>query len=238
MITLPIFNKKEPYTVNPTKIIALGLNYREHIAESRSVNVRGFTDEIPEEPILFPKTPNCLIGPEEPIIIPKFLERYGFEEMRNDHEAELAFIIKDRCKNIPEHDAREYILGFTCFNDVSQRNLQRRDKSGWFRAKSLDTYGPIGPQVVLTEDISDPQNLDIECRLNGNIAQKSNTKYMIFSIPQILAFVSSNLTLMAGDIIVTGTPSGVGPLKHGDVVEVAIEKIGVLRNPVIEESHS
>lgn len=238
MITLPIFNNNKTYTINPTKIIALGLNYRDHIAESTSVNVTGFTDEIPEEPILFPKTPNCLIGSNEAIVIPKFLERYGFEEMRSDYEAELALIIKDRCKHIPAEEALDHILGFTCFNDVSQRNLQRRDKSGWFRGKSLDTYGPIGPQLVLTEDTGDPQNLAIHCRLNGKTVQSSNTKHMIFTIPEIVAFVTDNITLMPGDIIVTGTPSGVGPLRHGDVVEVEIEKIGVLRNPVIEESRS
>ena len=238
MISLPIANNDKNCSVNPTKIIALGLNYRDHIAESTSVNVKGFTDEIPEEPILFTKTPNCLIGPNEAIVIPTFLAQYGFKEMRNDYEAELALIIKDRCKNIPAAEALDHILGFTCFNDVSQRNLQRRDKSGWFRAKSLDTYGPIGPQLVLTEDVGDPQNLTIQCRLNGRTVQSSNTQNMIFTIPDIIAFITSNITLMPGDIVITGTPSGVGPLKHGDVVEVEIENIGVLRNPVIEESQS
>jgi 2-keto-4-pentenoate hydratase/2-oxohepta-3-ene-1,7-dioic acid hydratase in catechol pathway len=236
MISLPIAHKDESCTINPSKIIALGLNYREHIAESASVNVKGFMNEIPEEPILFTKTPNCLIGPEEAIVIPKFLESYKFAEMRNDYEAELAIIMKDRCKNISTAEAMDRIFGFTCFNDVSQRNLQRRDKSGWFRAKSLDTYGPIGPHVVLAEDIGDPQNLTIECRLNEKTVQSSNTRHMIFSIPEIIAFISSNITLMPGDIVVTGTPSGVGPLSHGDTVEVEIENIGVLRNPVIEEA--
>lgn len=235
MILLPIYRETKFYQVNPTKIIALGLNYREHIAESDSINVRGFTQEIPTEPILFPKTPSCLLGPEEPIILPKFLHDYGFDETRTDYEAELAFIVKDRCKNIPVEKAMDYILGFTCFNDVSQRNIQRMDKSGWFRAKSLDTFGPIGPKIVLTKDIGDVQNLSMECRLNGKVVQKSNTKYMIFTIAETLSFISKNFTLMPGDIVVTGTPSGVGPLKHGDVVEVEIEKIGILRNPVIEE---
>jgi 2-keto-4-pentenoate hydratase/2-oxohepta-3-ene-1,7-dioic acid hydratase in catechol pathway len=236
MILLPVYNHNQLYPVNPTKIIALGLNYREHIAESDSLRVRGFTSEIPGEPILFPKTSNCLIGPEEPIVLPKFLKDYGFEELRTDYEAELAFIIKEKGKNIPLEKAKDYILGFTCFNDVSQRNLQRMDKSGWFRAKSLDTFGPIGPQLVLTPDIGDPNNLNIECRLNHKVVQKSNTRNMIFPIEEILAFVSKNFTLFPGDIIVTGTPQGVGPLKSGDVVEVEIEKIGVLRNPVIEET--
>ena len=236
MIVLPIYKKTKLYHVNPTKIIALGLNYRQHIAESDSINVRGFTQEIPDEPLLFSKTPNCLLGPDEPIVLPKFLQGYGFDEIRTDYEAELAFIIKENCKNIPVEKALDYILGFTCFNDVSQRNIQRMDRSGWFRAKSLDTFGPIGPRVVLTEDIGDAHNLFLECRLNGKVVQKSNTKNMIFNIEETLAFISKNFTLMPGDIVVTGTPSGVGPLKHGDVVEVEIEKIGVLRNSVIEEA--
>jgi len=235
MVTLPIAGTDEWYTVNPTKIIALGLNYRDHVAESASVNVKGFTNEIPEEPILFPKTPNCLIGPEEPIVIPSFLDAYGFSDPRTDYEAELAFIVKDQCKNVPAEKALAHVFGFTCFNDVSQRNLQRRDKSGWFRAKSLDTFGPIGPCLVRAEDIGNPQALAICCRLNAAVVQSSNTRHMIFSIPEILAFISSNVTLLPHDIIVTGTPSGVGPLRHGDVVEVEIENIGVLRNPVLQE---
>lgn len=235
MVTLPIFGKNDVYTVNPSKIIALGLNYRDHVAESHSVKVRGFTDEIPNEPILFPKTPNVLIGHEDPIVIPRFLKAYQFEELRNDYEAELAFIIKEKCKNVSVEQSLHHILGYTCMNDVSQRNLQTGDRSGWFRGKSLDTFGPIGPQLVLAEDLADPQNLKIQCRLNGKTVQESNTKHMIFSIPQIIAFVSKNFTLMPGDIIVTGTPSGVGRIKHGDVVEVEIERIGILRNPVIEE---
>ena len=236
MVTLPIFKKNKSYPINPSKIIALGLNYRDHIAESKSVNVKGFTPEIPGEPILFPKTPNCLIGPGEPILLPKFIHEYAFNKVRNDYEAELAFIIKDRCKNIPVEEAMNHILGFTCLNDVSQRNIQRLDQSGWFRSKSLDTFGPIGPRIILTEDIGDPQNLKIQCRLNGKLMQDSNTELMIFSVAEILSFVSKNFTLMAGDIVSTGTPSGVGPLEHGDVVEIEIEKIGVLRNPVVDEA--
>jgi len=235
MITLPIHNKAEAYVVNPTKIIALGLNYRSHIAESHSVKVRGFTDEIPEEPILFPKTPNVLIGPEEQIVIPRFLKEYHFEELRTDYEAELAIIMKDRCRNVSPEDALSRVFGFTCMNDVSQRNLQTKDRSGWFRGKSLDTFGPIGPRVVMTEDVADPQNLRIQCRLNGKVVQSSNTSHMIFKIPDIIAFISKQFTLMPGDIVSTGTPSGVGPLRHGDTVEVEIEQIGILRNPVIEE---
>lgn len=223
------------YEVNPSKIVALGLNYIEHIRESQSVDVQNFTDEIPVEPVLFPKTPNVLIGPGDSIILPAFVDDYGFAQCRTDHEAELAIIIKEQGKNIHPDRAMEYILGFTCFNDVSQRNLQKGDKAGWYRGKSLDTFGPIGPVIVPPDAIGDPQNLDIECRLNGKVVQHSNTRHMIFNIPEILAFVSKNFTLEAGDIIITGTPSGVGPLHDGDVVEVEIENIGTLTNPVKAE---
>lgn len=223
------------YTVNPSKIVALGLNYLEHIKESQSVDVQNFTEEIPTEPVLFPKTPNVLIGPGDPIILPAFVQEYGFTNCRTDHEAELAILIKDRVKNLAPEMAMDHILGFSCFNDISQRNLQKGDKAGWYRGKSLDTFGPIGPMIVTPGDIGDPQNLGIECRLNGKTVQSSNTKHMIFKIPEIVAFVSKNFTLEPGDIIITGTPSGVGPLKDGDLVEVTIENIGTLTNPVQAE---
>jgi len=238
MLTLPVSGSKQPYTVSPTKIIALGLNYRDHIAESHSVNVQGFTGDIPEEPILFPKTPNVLIGHEDTIVIPAFLNTYHFREPRVDYEAELAVIIGDKCRHVDPGNAMTHIFGFTCMNDVSQRNLQTGDKSGWFRGKSLDTFGPIGPRVVPADRIGDPQNLSIQCRLNGNVVQNGNTNQMIFNIPDIIAFISKNFTLMPGDIILTGTPGGVGPLSHGDVVEVDIENIGILRNTVADESPS
>jgi 2-keto-4-pentenoate hydratase/2-oxohepta-3-ene-1,7-dioic acid hydratase in catechol pathway len=233
-IQLPMSNGGD-YIVNPSKIVALGLNYLEHIKESQSVDVQNFTNEIPTEPVLFPKTPNVLIGPGDSIILPAFVEEYGFVDCRTDHEAELAIIIKDQVKNLSADSAMDHILGFTCFNDISQRNLQKGDKAGWYRGKSLDTFGPIGPVIVTPEDIGDPQNLEIECRLNGQIVQKSNTRHMIFKIPEIVAFVSKNFTLEAGDIIITGTPSGVGPLKNGDLLEVDIENIGTLTNPVKAE---
>ena len=227
-----------PYRLAPTKIIALGLNYLDHIAESQSVRVQGFGKEAPKEPVLFPKTPNVLIGPGEPIVIPAFLEDYRFEEPRVDYEAELAFVVRDRCRQVPIAEAWGHILGFTCFNDVSQRNLQRSDPSGWWRGKSLDTFGPVGPRIAAREELGDPQALTIRCRLNGRVVQESNTRHMIFSIPRILSFISRNFTLEAGDLVSTGTPSGVGPLRHGDEVEVEIEGIGVLRNPVHEEGRS
>jgi 2-keto-4-pentenoate hydratase/2-oxohepta-3-ene-1,7-dioic acid hydratase in catechol pathway len=234
MITLPIANRDEPYHVAPTKIIALGKNYRDHIAEMETVNVSSFDLDVPTEPILFPKTPNVLIGPGHPIIIPAFIYDCGFENVNTHYEAELAFVIKEHCKHVLEADAYDVILGYTCMNDVSQRNIQSGDKSGWFRGKSLDTFGPIGPQLVLSEDIPDPQNLRIQCRLNGETVQDGNTNQMIFSLRQMVAFVSRNFTLEPGDIIMTGTPAGVGPITHGDVVEVEIEGLGVLSNPVVD----
>ena len=159
-IELPIKNHKETYLVNPTKIIALGLNYFEHIRESakiaHKINPEKYKLDdfsIPPEPYLFPKTPNVLIGPNQPIILPKMVDRYDFLEVRTDLEGELAIIIKDRCKNISPDKAKEHILGFTCMNDVSQRNIQKGDKTGWFRGKSFDTFGPIGPEIVLLEDL-------------------------------------------------------------------------------------
>jgi 2-keto-4-pentenoate hydratase/2-oxohepta-3-ene-1,7-dioic acid hydratase in catechol pathway len=236
MISLPVKNSSDATVIDPTKLIALGLNYRAHIAESVSVKVRGFTDEIPAEPLLFPKTPNVLVGPGEPIVIPKFIREYGFKTLRTDYEAELALIIKDRCKDVPVEAALDHVFGYTCMNDISQRNIQNGDRTGWYRGKSFDTFGPIGPQVVLAGDLPDPQNLDICCRLNGKTVQEGNTRQMIFTIPEIIAFVSKNFTLMPGDIILPGTPSGVGPISHGDTVEVEIEGIGVLKNSVVDEA--
>lgn len=233
-VTLPM-NSGNLVEIKPSKIICLGLNYLEHIKESKSVNVQNFTNEIPLEPVLFPKTPNVIIGPNEPIVLPAFLKDYNFDDPRTDYEGELAIIIKDKIKNLAEDEAMDHILGFTCFNDVSQRNLQRSDKSGWYRGKSLDTFGPLGPVIITPEEIGDVQNLNIQTRLNGKVVQQSNTRHMIFKIPQIMAFISKNFTLEPGDIISTGTPSGVGPLKNGDVVEVEIERIGTLKNTVTTE---
>ncbi len=235
MVALPVSNSRHPYELNPGKIIALGLNYRSHISDSYSVRMGGFTQDIPEEPVLFAKTPNVLIGHGEPIVVPSFVFDYGFEDLRTDYEAELAVIISRKCRKVSPEDALDYVLGYTCMNDVSQRNIQIGDRTGWFRGKSLDTFGPIGPRIVAPEDLGDPQNLRIQCRLNGKTVQDSNTSMMIFTVARTIAFISKNLTLMPGDIIATGTPSGVGRIQHGDVVEVEIEKIGMLSNPVIEE---
>lgn len=235
MVVLPITGSSRTYEVRPSKIIAVGQNYRDHIAESLSITAQGLPMEEPKEPVLFPKTPNVLIATGEPIVLPSFLLDYRFDDPRVDYEGELAFIVRDRCKNVRPEEAYDHILGFTCMNDVSQRNLQNSDRSGWFRGKSLDTFGPVGPALVPIEAIGDPQNLAIETRLNGKTVQSSNTKHMIFSIRELFAFISRNFTLEGGDLITTGTPSGVGPLHHGDTVEVVVEKIGSLSNPVVEE---
>lgn len=233
MIQLPIKNSDKTYTVNPSKIICLGLNYFDHIQESVSQNATGGSKETPTEPVLFNKTPNVLIGNDEKIIFPKIAEKYKFADPRVDFEAELSVIIGRDCKDVDESDAFDVILGYTCMNDVSQRNIQIGDKGGWFRGKSFDTFGPIGPCLVLKEDLPNPQNLKIQCRLNGEIKQNSNTSFMIFKIPEIISFISKNFTLNAGDIIMTGTPAGVGPMKSGDIVEVEIENIGILKNHVM-----
>ncbi len=236
-IELPIKGKNEIYRINPEKIIALGLNYSEHIKESVFLNANDMKKDIPEEPILFAKTPNILIESGDNIVIPAFLRTdYNFEDLRVDYEAELALIIKDRCKNVPVSEALDHVLGYTCMNDISMRNMQVNDKSGWFRGKSLDTFGPIGPVIVPSEMIPNPQSLGIYCRLNGELVQNSNTKHMIFTVAEMVSFISKHFTLESGDIIMTGTPQGVGPLKHGDVVEVEIDGIGILKNQVIDEA--
>lgn len=226
----------EQYDVHPSKIIALGLNYRDHIAESLSVKVTGVTPEEPAEPVLFPKTPNVLIAPHEHIVIPAIIDSYGFREPRTDYEAELAVIIGRDCKNVAIEDALDCVFGFTAMNDVSQRNIQNGDRSGWFRGKSFDTFGPIGPAILRREDAPDPLELDVVCRRNGKVVQRGNTGQMIFGVAQTVSFISRNVTLYEGDIILTGTPSGVGPIADGDIIEVEIEGIGVLSNPVRTEA--
>jgi 2-keto-4-pentenoate hydratase/2-oxohepta-3-ene-1,7-dioic acid hydratase in catechol pathway len=234
---LPIKNYPgQMYTVRPSKIIAIGLNYKTHIAESDKLNIRGFTAEEPTEPVIFPKTPNAITGCGTPIILPAIAESYGFENVRTDYEGELAVIIGKKCKNITKEKAADYIYGYTAANDVSQRNIQNADKSGWFRGKSFDTFLPLGPQVVLHKDIENVQNLRLVTRLNGITVQDSNTNVMIFPINELVAFLSKNFTLEAGDIILTGTPSGVGELHVGDSIEIEIEQIGILRNTVEKEA--
>ncbi len=216
-------------TINPTKIICIGTNYIDHIKETGL--------DVPKEPVLFPKTLNCLISNNDPIIYPKFLytqRKYN----RVDYEVELAFIIKDKCKYVSKNDAYNHILGYTVFNDVTARKMQAKDivsKLPWFRSKSFDSFGPIGPRIVSPDEIKDPHNLNIDLKLNGEIKQSSNTKYLLFKIPKLIEYVSTFFTLEAGDIVATGTPSGIGPLHPGDIIEATIEKIGTLTNRVVLE---
>jgi 2-keto-4-pentenoate hydratase/2-oxohepta-3-ene-1,7-dioic acid hydratase in catechol pathway len=237
MITLALAGKNRmtssEIVIQPSKIIAVGLNYREHVKESLSFGDKEHV--VPREPVLFAKTPNVLIGPGEAIVIPALVGDYGFEEPRTDPECELAVIIAKRGRHISEEKALEYVAGYTCFNDVSQRNIQKADPSGWFRGKSFDTFGPIGPVVVSPGDLGDPGKLAIATRINGEVKQSGNTADMIFSVPRLIAYISRNFTLEAGDIIATGTPAGISPIRSGDTVEVEIEGIGILRNPVIGE---
>ncbi len=216
-------------TINPTKIICIGTNYMDHIEET-GLN-------IPEEPVLFPKTLNCLISNNAPIIYPKYLYNQS-KYNRVDYEVELAFIIKDKCKYVPKDEAYNYILGYTIFNDITARKMQVKDivsKLPWFRSKSFDTFGPIGPRIVDTDEIKDPHNLNIELRVNGEIKQSSNTKHLLFKIPKLMEYITIFFTLEPGDIVATGTPSGIGPVQPGDLIEATIENIGTLTNKVVME---
>ena len=197
----------------PSKIIAIGLNYYDHAKE---LNM-----PIPDHPIMFLKPPTTVIGNGDAIIYPA--------QSKNVHyEGELAIVIKDKIKNISKVDAPKHIKGYTCANDVTARDLQNIDGQ-WTRAKSFDTFSPIGPKIVSKID---PMNLKIETRVNGKTKQSSNTKNMIFNVYDIVSYVASVMTLLPGDIIITGTPPGVGPLQVGDTVEIEIEGIGILRNEV------
>jgi 2-keto-4-pentenoate hydratase/2-oxohepta-3-ene-1,7-dioic acid hydratase in catechol pathway len=217
------------HTISPTKIICIGTNYMDHIEETGL--------DIPKEPVLFPKTLNCLISDGEHVIYPKFLfnqRKYN----RVDYEVELAFVIKDKCKHVPIEDVYNHILGYTVFNDITARKMQVKDiisKLPWFRSKSFDTFGPIGPRIVEIDEINDPHNLNIELKLNGKVKQSSNTKHLLFKIPRLMEYITSMFTLEQGDIIATGTPSGIGPIQPGDLIEASIEEIGTLTNKVILE---
>jgi len=201
--------------VKPSKIICIGLNYTDHAEE---LNM-----PLPDEPIIFLKPPSAVIGHEDVIELPK-------QSKRVDYEGELAVVISKRCKNVKRDEVEEYILGYTCFNDVTARDLQQKDGQ-WTRAKSFDTFAPVGPYIACFKSA---ENLKIKTKLNGKVVQSSNTSNMIFDVPTLIEFISSIMTLERFDVIATGTPAGVGQLKAGDVVEVEVEKIGVLRNFVEE----
>lgn len=197
----------------PTKIVCVGLNYKDHAKESNM--------DLPEEPLLFLKPASSLIAAGEAIVLPETSRRVDFE-------AELALVIKKRATRIKAEDAGEYLLGCTCLNDVSARDFQVKDGQ-WTRAKGFDTFCPLGPAI--TTDI-DPSNLSIEAFLNGEKKQSSNTSNLIFGVNHIIAHISSIMTLEKGDVIATGTPAGVGQLKSGDEIEVRISGLEPLKNPV------
>ena len=213
-----------PPMPDPDKFLCLGVNYLEHAAETNM--------EVPSVPTIFAKFRNCLVGPAAPILLPSVSKAI-------DYEGELAVIIGTRCKNVSENDALQYVAGYTVCNDVTARDIQIQT-SQWTAGKALDTFAPMGPGIVPASEIADPQALELTTRLNGHVVQHNSTANMVFSVAAAIAFLSSLMTLEPGDIIATGTPSGVGfrrnpPLfmQHGDVVEVEIERIGTIRNPVL-----
>ena len=199
----------------PGKIVAVGLNYYDHAEEVKR--------KVPDEPLLFLKPPTAVIGPGEKIIYPRMSSQV-------DYEGELGVVIAKMSRNIPLELARDHILGYVCFNDVTARDLQRKD-SQWTRSKSFNTFAPLGPWITTGLD---PHNLKLETFLNGERKQSSNTENLIFNCYQLVSFISTIMTLMPGDVIATGTPSGIGPMKVGDRVDVVIEGIGTLTNVVGE----
>ncbi len=212
----------------PGKLLCIGLNYRDHAAE---VNMK-----VPARPILFAKYANTVIGPGAPVVLPGVSHKVDFE-------AELAVVIGKPAKGVPEADALEYVAGYAAFNDVSARDLQIELGGGqWVWGKTMDTFAPFGPTLVTRDEIADPGSLDISFRLNGQTMQDSNTRNLIFGVPTLISFLSQGMTLEPGDVIATGTPAGVGMnrvppafLKPGDVMEVEIERLGILENPVVAE---
>lgn len=209
---------------DPKKLLCIGLNYRDHAAESGQ--------PIPPNPILFAKFANSIVGPDQAIVIPPITQQV-------DYEAELGVVIGARASRVARGEALDHVLGYTCVNDVSARDLQFADGQ-WIRGKALDTFCPIGPWIVTTDEIPDPQLLGIRCHVNGETLQDSTTAEMIFPVDELVSFLSQGITLEPGDVIATGTPVGVGfartpPvfLKPGDEVTVEIDGIGSLTNPVI-----
>jgi 2-keto-4-pentenoate hydratase/2-oxohepta-3-ene-1,7-dioic acid hydratase in catechol pathway len=208
----------------PQKVVCVGLNYRDH-AEEQGV-------DLPERPLLFAKWPNTLIGPGEPIVIPQITERV-------DYEAELGVVIGSGARGVSVENALEAVAGYLCANDVTARDLQFGDVQ-WTRGKSLDTFCPVGPALVPAAEIADPQALRIRAILNGEVMQDSTTANMVFGVAEIIAFVSEAITLEPGDLILTGTPAGVGVfrdppvlLQAGDEITVEIDGVGALTNPVV-----
>lgn len=211
---------------DPQKIIAVGQNYRDHCAEQNQ--------PLPERAILFAKFPSAITDPDAPIVLPRVSQQV-------DYEAELAFVIGRRGRHVAAQEAAAYIAGYTCLNDVSARDLQFADKQ-WVRAKSFDTFAPIGPCLATPDEVGDPHALDISLELNGQTMQRSNTSNLIFGVYHLVEYISQAMTLEPGDVVTTGTPGGVGVfrdppifLKPGDTVRVTIQNIGTLANPVVAD---
>lgn len=210
---LPLEGLKLLAPCTPSKIVAVGVNYQDHAAE--------FRRDLPKEPLLFLKPSTAVLDPGEAIRLPGASSRVDFE-------AELGVVIGKSAAGVSEEEAGDFILGYTCFNDVTARDLQRQDGQ-WTRAKSFDTFAPMGPCIVTD---SDPGRLMVESYLNGERRQSVSTAQLIFTVPALVSFISQIMTLLPGDLIATGTPAGVGPMKSGDVIEIVIEGIGRLTNPV------
>ena len=210
----------------PPKIVCMGLNYRDHAEEQGA--------RLPEVPLIFAKAPSAVIGPGQPIVIPKGSEK-------TDYEGELAFIIGKKMKHVTQEQALSGIFGYCIMNDVTEREIQR--ERVYFRSKSIDTFAPMGPWIVTSDETGDPIDLKITTKVNGEIRQSSSTRNLVFGPAEIIAFVTRYITLEPGDVVATGTPGGVGVfrkpqvfLKQGDTVEITIEGIGKLTNPVIAEA--
>lgn len=199
----------------PSKVIAVGRNYADHARE--------LGNEVPTTPMIFLKPSTSVIGPGEPIPLP-------WQSEQVDHEAELAVVIGRMCRDVPVERVPEVVLGYTCANDVTARDLQRSDGQ-WGRAKGFDGFCPLGPWIVTDLE---PDALAIECTVNGEVRQSGTTGEMVFDVPELVSWISSVMTLLPGDVIVTGTPAGIGPLRAGDDVRVSIEGIGTLMNPVVD----
>jgi 2-keto-4-pentenoate hydratase/2-oxohepta-3-ene-1,7-dioic acid hydratase in catechol pathway len=204
--------------VEPSKIVAVGLNYKDHAAEQNK--------PLPAEPMIFIKPSTSVIGPGDPIVIPDGIGRV-------DHEAEAGVVIGARASHVSEADAHRYILGLTCVNDITARELQRKDIQ-FTRAKGFDTFAPVGPCITVGLDYDAPDGLGVEGWVNDTRRQSSSTRELIFPIRKLVAFISSVMTLLPGDIISTGTPAGIGPLTPGDRVTVKVEGVGELTNPVVK----
>jgi len=204
--------------VLPTKIVCVGQNYRGHIAELGL--------PVPKEPVIFFKPPSCLVGHKHPIIYPASATRV-------DYEGELAIVIKKEMKNIRESDALDFVLGYTCFNDVTERNLVSSNPFMLSLSKGIDTFGPCGPYIVTDLD---PNRLTLKTYLNGELKQQDNTQNCVFGVQQVLSYISKYIKLLPGDIVTTGTPQGIAPMQPGDRIEVEIEGVGRLKNSVAAQA--